>query len=68
MLNALADFRIKQLEDERNRWIRHWNRLEAAVTHHRAGKLAGVDTSDEIDEALWSARDKILRDAAQRED
>jgi hypothetical protein len=62
---------IERLEDtaarnarDRDHWIRLFNRLEASVTHHRKGKLAGVDTSDEIDEALWKARDKILTDAA----
>lgn len=45
-------------------WIRLFTRLEAAVTHHRKGKLFGIDTSDEIDEALWAARDKVLKAAA----
>lgn len=49
---------------ERDRWIRLFNRLEASVTHHRAAKLRGVDTSDEVDGALWAARDKVLKAAA----
>lgn len=47
---------------DRDRWIRAFNRLDAAITHHRRDTLNGVDTSDEADEALWVARDKILRD------
>lgn len=60
-----AEVKSTAVAAERDHWIRLWNRLEAAITHHRRDKLNGVDTSDEIDEALWKARDKILRDAAQ---
>jgi dsDNA-specific endonuclease/ATPase MutS2 len=48
-------------EDERHRWIRFFNRLEAAISHH---KNARGDFTDLADEALYKARDKILRDAA----
>jgi hypothetical protein len=47
--------------DERDHWIRLFNRLEAAVTHH---KRAQGDLPTDADEALYVARDKILRDAA----
>lgn len=49
---------------ERDEWVRWFNDLENAVTHHRRDKLAGVDTSDEADERLWAARDRALRRAA----
>lgn len=47
--------------DERDRWIRLFNRLEAAVVHHRkaASEMFGAG-----DEALWAAHKSILKDAA----
>jgi hypothetical protein len=48
--------------NDRDRWVKAFNRLDAAITHHRRDTLGGVDTSDEADEALWAARDKIIRD------
>lgn len=49
---------------DRDGWVRWFNDVENAVTHHRRDKLAGVDTSDEVDERLWAARDRALRRAA----
>lgn len=49
------------LVDERDRWIRLFNRLEAAVSHH---KKASAEFPQTHDEALYKARDKILKDAA----
>lgn len=48
---------------ERDHWIRLFNRLEAAVTHHK--KAAAGPFADDADLALWKVRDKILADAAQ---
>ncbi len=48
-------------ENERDRWIRLFNRLEAAVSHH---KRATGEFATDADEALYAARDRILRDAA----
>jgi hypothetical protein len=47
--------------------IKLLNRLEASITHHRKGKLFGVDTSDDLDEALWAARDRILSAAHSKD-
>jgi hypothetical protein len=53
---------IQPLTDDRDRWIRLFNRLEAAISHHkRDNKFV-----DEADEALYHARDKILKDAGDR--
>jgi hypothetical protein len=49
---------------ERDRWIRLFSRLEAAVSHHKAAKGA---FADDADDALWAARDRVLRSAAERE-
>ena len=54
-----------QARAERDKWVKLWNRLEAAISHHKKAKLTGVDTSDEVDEALWAARDKILSAASE---
>jgi hypothetical protein len=59
--------RDRQSRRQRDDWIRLFNRLEASVTHHRKGKLYGIDTSDEIDEALWTARDKVLKAAHSKD-
>jgi hypothetical protein len=44
----------------RDAWIRFFNRLEAAITHHR--RDSGF--ADANDESLWAARDRVLREAA----
>lgn len=50
--------------DELARWKRLFNRLEAAIGHH---KRAGEERFfvDAHDEALYAARDRVLRDAAE---
>lgn len=53
-----------RLVAERDKWIRLFHRLEAAVNHHERGKC--VEWVDEIDAALYAARDRIVRDAAVR--
>ncbi len=58
---AMEDQRDRY-RDERDRWIRLFNRLEAAVSHHKKDKSTVF--VDEVDEALYAARDHILRDAA----
>lgn len=53
--------------DERDAWIRLFNRLEAAVSHHKrdAEANAGTIGVESWDSGLWAARDRILRDAAE---
>jgi hypothetical protein len=46
---------------ERDRWIRLFNRLEAAVTHHKRDTAGFASNADD---SLYAARDRILRDAA----
>lgn len=46
---------------ERDHWIRLFNRLEAAVSHHRKADRF----KDDHDEALYAARARILKDAAR---
>jgi len=59
-----GDATRERLESERNRYIRLFNRLEAAVSHHKKAHLPqGRYFADDPDEALWKARDKILKDA-----
>lgn len=47
---------------ERDDWIRLFNRLEAAVSHH---KRATVAFTTDADDAPYAARDRILRDAVE---
>jgi hypothetical protein len=50
---------------DRDRWVRLFNRLEAAVSHHkRALGYEDDDAYEPWDEALYKARAQILRDAA----
>jgi hypothetical protein len=53
---------VESLTADRDKWIRAFNRLEAAISHHKRDN----DFADLEDEALWHARDKILRDVAER--
>ena len=51
---------------DRDRYIRLFNRLEAAISHHKKAHLPeGQYFADDPDEALWAARDKILADACK---
>jgi hypothetical protein len=52
---------------ERDKWIRLFNRLEAAVTHHRRAveEDGALCEPESWDTALWKARDQILKDAAE---
>lgn len=52
---------VRDLTDERDHWIRLFNRVEAAISHH---KKATATFATDADEALYAARDRILRDAA----
>jgi hypothetical protein len=47
-------------ERERNRWIRLFNRLDAAISRHRKAKA----WTDDTDDALHAAHDKVLKAAA----
>lgn len=55
-----AEYRA--MRDERDHWIRLFNRLEATVSHH---KSATGEFATDADEALCAARDRILKDAAK---
>jgi len=55
---------LDQRTDERDRLQRLFNRLEAAITHHKRDCEAS-DIPDTHDEALWAARDRVLRDSAE---
>jgi 1,2-phenylacetyl-CoA epoxidase PaaB subunit len=57
-----AQERYQRAEAERDRWVRLFNRLEAAVSHHK--KASARRFVDDHDEALYAARDRICRDAA----
>jgi hypothetical protein len=51
---------------QRDHWIRLFNRLDAAVNHHRrdAEANAGTIGVETWDSALYAAQTRILRDAA----
>ncbi len=50
-------------EAERDAWIRRFNQLDAAVSRHQeTTRAAGF--SDTHDDALYAARGRIMRDAA----
>lgn len=54
---------FKTLQNARSdalRMVRLFNRLEAAVSHHKKGHEALF--VEDPDAALWNARDKILKD------
>lgn len=59
----MSDERLTAEQDDRDHWIRVFNRLEAAISHHKRD-TAGFAT--DADEALYAARDRILRDTATR--
>lgn len=65
--NALRSER-EHVIAERDHWIRLFNRLEAAVSHHKMTVEMMDDHFDLYDEALWDARDKILKVAADGKD
>ena len=50
------------MSDERDHWIRLFNRLDAAINHHKRDTEAAWDVT-EADEALYAAQQRILRDA-----
>lgn len=52
---------LEAVRTERDRWIRLFNRLDAAVTHHK--HATGAFATD-ADETLYAARERILRDAS----
>lgn len=55
------DCAVATARNDRDRWVRLFNRLEAAVSHHKRD-TAGFAT--DADERLYAARERILRDAA----
>lgn len=73
MLTATQDFdgiieTVESVRDERDRMIRLWNRLEAAVSHHKKAHDRGDAFAEDADVALWNARDRILHDYAEGND
>lgn len=51
--------RFREMEEERNTWIRHWNRLERHVSRHFDKKTEGV-FCDDVDDELHQAWKKEL--------
>lgn len=56
---------LKEARDDLDRIRRLFNRLEAAVSHHKRANAGMLGTTIEADEALYKARDKILSDYAE---
>jgi len=53
---------LRNLSDGRDRWVRLFNRLDGAISHHRKAKSDLF--IDEVDESLYHAHDQILKEAA----
>ena len=70
MTTATAEMFLRQRDEavaerdaartQRDHWIRLFNRLEAAISHHK--RDSGF--ADANDESLWYARDRILKEAS----
>lgn len=58
---------FSRVRTQRDTWIRRFNKLEAAINHHERD-TGGDQFSTDADDRLWAARDRVLRDAARRED
>lgn len=56
---------LSKTHTQRDRWIKLFNRLDAAVGHHERD-TGGDRFSTDADDRLWAARDRIGRDAAER--
>ncbi len=56
------DVKLAAVIADRDRWVRLFNRLDAAVSHHKKATAIFEST---FDEALYAARDRIMRDAAE---
>lgn len=50
------------MSHDRDHWIRLFNRLDAAINHH---KRDTAQFATDADERLWAARDRIVREAAK---
>jgi len=61
-----ADARLREMTAERDRWIRLFNRLEAAVARHRNAADGPFGGGPDVDEALHYAHARILKAAAER--
>lgn len=57
----------ERLVAERDKWIRLFNRLEAAIAYHERANIDLLGTTLEDDEALYAARDRVVRDAAEHD-
>lgn len=61
MTPLVSQERYDAVVNERDRWHRLFNRIEAAISHHK--KHTDRLFADNHDEALYAARDRILRDS-----
>lgn len=53
---------LARVTDERDEARRFFNRIEAAISHHRDATAEGF--ASDADDALYTARDKVLADYA----
>lgn len=71
LMNQVWQRTAEGLAQQRNDWIKLFNRLDAAVArHHRdhhdiPGSALEEHVGDETDEALWAAHDRILKAASK---
>lgn len=57
-----ASMTAAEYREQRDGWVRLFNRLEGAVAHHRRATTAFREVHDE---ALYAAHDRVLRDASR---
>lgn len=53
--------RLREMEEERNLWIKHWNRLERHVSRHFEKKSAGFFCDDVDDQLHGSWRKELTK-------
>lgn len=58
--DRLPESKLAAAIAQRDHWIRMFNRLEVAISHHKRD----CEFTDGEDDRLWAARDRILRQAA----
>lgn len=60
---ASAEALAKRYRDQRDECRRLFNRIEVTISHHRRDKSDLF--TDEVDDRLYAARDRVLRDSAK---
>ncbi len=60
-----ADARLREMTAERDRWIRPFNRLDAAVARHKRASGGMLGTCIEDDKGLYHAHAQVLRAAGE---